>query len=486
MTAFDIRTALLLLGLLYLVLPIITWMVLSGQRLPQVTLWCSAGWLAGGSFILTGLRGSVPIWMALHVGVLMLLLSFLLRSQALCLDLGRPWRRRSMAAAAATISLVFLALDLVLQNGVLRGQFVSMMWVGLSGYLATLAGRIGRLEQSRSAKWIAWMYRVLALAMLFRWYSLLGLAPDTDVNILTEGLVTKLIALTMFPISVVTDYCYMGLALERAMRREIKAAADQAREEEGHRLGLQVAQLDRQRSLGELSASLGHEFNQPLTAILTNAQVGQRGVQSARLGAEQMADIFSKIIANTQRASQIIERIRGFIRPSELRRDKVNLNRLVREMAELLATEANSRQVTFVLPDGSNEPDGPDSSDGIREVWVMGDPIQLSQIVLNVFRNAIEALSNTTRREIHVSVSSANGQALVRIQDSGGGFTPLTLAKMGTPFFTTKPTGLGMGIAISRSIAEQHGGRLTFANAAAEHGGGAVVELQLPNLDHNG
>jgi len=286
----------------------------------------------------------------------------------------------------------------------------------------------------------------------------------------------------MFPVSVVTDYCYMGLALERSMRREIKAAAHQAREEEGRRMGLQVAQLDRQRSLGELSATLGHELNQPLTAILTNAQVGQRGLQSGRIQQDQIAEIFAKIIANTQRASQIIERIRDFIRPAEVRREKVNLNRLVHEMAKLVADVANSRQVTVVLPD---HPGGPDGLDDRNDVWVLGDPIQLSQIVLNVLRNAIEALGHAARREIHVSCSSANGQTQVRIHDSGGGFSAQTLAKMGTPFFTTKSTGLGMGIAISRSIAEQHGGTLTFANAAAEHGGGAIVELRLPNLTHS-
>jgi len=481
MTAFDIRTALLILGLLYLVLPVITWMVLAGKHSAQVTLWCSAGLLAGGSFILTGLRGSVPVWMTLHIAVLMLLVSFLSRSQALCLDLDTPWRRRSLAAVTMVIYLAFLAIDLGLHNGILRAQFVSLMWVGLSGYLAALAGRIGRREQSRSAHWIAWMYRVMALAMLFRWYSLLGLAPDTDVNILAEGLATKLIALTMFPVSVVTDYCYMGLALERSMRREIKAAAHQAREEEGRRMGLQVAQLDRQRSLGELSATLGHELNQPLTAILTNAQVGQRGLQTGRIQQDQIAEIFAKIIANTQRASQIIERVRDFIRPADVRREKVNLNRLVHEMAKLVADVATSRQVTFVLPDQPDETQGPDDR---NEVWVLGDPIQLSQIVLNVFRNAIEAVTGLAVREIGVTCSNASGHALVRIQDSGGGFSAQTLAKMGTPFFTTKPAGLGIGISISRSIAVQHGGTLSFANADAEHGGGAIVELRLPNLTH--
>jgi signal transduction histidine kinase len=470
MTAFDIRTAFLILGVLYLLLPTMTWVVLKDQHSQQIALWCSGGLLAGGGLIFSGLRGGVPEWAAIYIPILMFLLSNFARIQSLRLDLGIPWRLRTIAVAGTTFYLMVLAVDVGLHNAILRAQLVSLMWAGLLSHLAMLAWIIGRDEQSRSARWIAWVYGVVSLTILYRWYSLLGLAPNSNINVLHEGLPVKLFALSVLPASVVGHFCYVGLALDRAMRREIKAAAHQAREEESRRLGLQVAQLDRQRSLGELSASLGHELNQPLTAILTNAQVGQRGVQNGRIHQDQMGEIFEKIIANTQRASQIIERIRGFIRPSESRREKVNLNRLVCEVAKLVADDAISRKVTFVMPDDPNE------------VWVMGDSVQLSQIVLNVFRNAIEALTTMPLRGIHVSCSSARGRAMVRIQDTGPGFTPQTLAQIGTPFLTTKSTGLGMGIPISRSIAEQHGGKLTFANVPAKHGSGAIVELDLPAL----
>ena len=109
----------------------------------------------------------------------------------------------------------------------------------------------------------------------------------------------------------------------------------------------------------------------------------------------------------------------------------------------------------------------------------MGDPIQLSQIVLNVFRNAIEVLSKVARREIQISCIAADGRAVLRIRDTGPALAPEMLSMIGKPFFTTKPKGLGMGVSISRSIAVQHGGTLSVANA---DGGGAVFELNLPSL----
>jgi C4-dicarboxylate-specific signal transduction histidine kinase len=266
---------------------------------------------------------------------------------------------------------------------------------------------------------------------------------------------------------VIGHFGYVGLALDRAMRREPKSTTDRVREDERHSLRKQIAQLDRQRSLGELSASLGHELSQPLTAILTNAQVAKRGLTKGCLNALQHAEFLDKIVLNTQRASHIVERIRGFIRPSVARNVAVPLHQIVIEVAALVADEAHSRKVSVFLPSNA------------APITVTGDPIQLSQIVLNVFRNAMEALLSVTPRVIQVTCHQAGGRAVLRIRDTGPGFALQTLVQVGTPFFTTKRTGLGLGLSISRSIAAQHGGTLTFSN---DPEGGAIIELNLPAL----
>jgi C4-dicarboxylate-specific signal transduction histidine kinase len=309
---------------------------------------------------------------------------------------------------------------------------------------------------------------LVAWTLLFRMFALTGIGEFT--TLVHEGLAVQLVAATAFLSAVVGHLSYVGLALDRATRRELQATATRVRQEENHRLGEQIAQLDRQRNLGELSASLSHELNQPLTAILTSAQVAKRALKVSPLDATLHAELLEKIVTNTKRASQIIDRIRSFIRPSVSRNVTVDLHQIVREVTDLVADEARRCQVHMTLVAAQ----GP--------VRVVADPLQISQIVLNALRNAMEALMKVVHREIEVTCSVANGSARVCIRDTGPGMAAETLAHVGTPFFTTKPTGLGLGISISRSIATQHGGTLTLRNADARDGGGAVVELALPAL----
>lgn len=466
MIVFELRTALLIIGLFYLLLPTVTWIVLAGQRTRPVVLWCSSGLLAGVSSIITGLQGNLPDWIIYIFSILLMLLSDLLRIQSLRLDLAMPWRTRSIVLATLSLFLIFEWLHFSLQDYVLRAQYFSGLSAGLFFYLAALARRIGRREQSRNAYWISRVYGLLAAAYFFRMFYLIG--SSGEVNIMTEGFSGQLIALAGLLAVVMGHFGYVGLALDRSVRREIEAAVDRARDEVSHRLGEQIAQLDRQRSLSELSASFGHELNQPLTAILSNAQVAKRRLQASRFETAPLNEFLDKIVFNTRRASQIIERIRSFIRPSVSRVGPINLHTTVCGVAELVADEARSCQVSFIFPPSAAQP-----------ILVSGDSIQLSQIVLNVFRNAIEALAQVTWREIQVSYRKVDGRAILRICDTGPGFSPEALAQVGTPFFTTKPSGLGLGISISRSIAKQMGGTLTLAN---DGGSGALVELNLPAL----
>lgn len=260
-----------------------------------------------------------------------------------------------------------------------------------------------------------------------------------------------------------------ALAAQAAVTLENLALNDArlAQNEASQQLANQLAHLDRQLSLSNLSASLGHELNQPLTAILTNTQVARRGLQSGLFDNVRVAEFLDRIEHNTKRASAIIERIRNFIGPSVLHHEIVNLNRAVQEVAELVMEKTRSSQVLLTLPPTESP------------VLVRGDPIQISQIVLNAFHNAIEALEHVAHREIQVSIHGHGGRATVQIRDTGPGLTPEVLTQVGQPFFTTKETGMGMGFSISRTLAEQHAGTLTIGNA---QGGGALVELVLPAL----
>ncbi|MBK9439807.1 MAG: GHKL domain-containing protein [Comamonadaceae bacterium] len=466
MSNFDIRTAFSIVGLLYLLLPSITWLALVRQRSLSIDLWCGGGLLVGVATLMISRYGLAPGWITLQLSSLLLLASHFFRIQSLRIDLGMPWPLGRMVLAVGVLFLVFMWLDVGLQQPIWRAQYNSTLGAGLLLYLAMLAWRIGREEQSPNARWIAITYGLVSVAFVIR---VLTLGEQHSTTVVTHGIGSQMIALTTLLGSVIGHFGYVGLALDRAMRREVKAATSQARDEERHHLGHQIAQLDRQRSLGELSASLGHELNQPLTAILTNTQVAKRGLQAGRFDSAQVVEFLDKIVHNTQRASQIIERIRNFIRPSDARSEAVNVNHVVREVLALVADEAHSRKVAIAVTAPA------------QPLMVSGDPIALSQIVLNAVRNAMEALATAPVRKIMVYCSSADARVSLRITDTGPGFTTDALAQAGAPFFTTKATGLGLGLAISRSIAQHYGGTLTLSNAF--DGAGAVVELTLPALD---
>ncbi len=237
--------------------------------------------------------------------------------------------------------------------------------------------------------------------------------------------------------------------------------------EESLRLGNQLAHLDRQRSLGLMAATLAHELNQPLMAILASAQAARRGTAANRLEPAQSLELLDKVIANSRRISGITERIRSFIRPGEPHSAPVDLVRITREMLELLQPDLQRHGVRVTFP-AASEP-----------VLVQGDAIQLSQVVLNVLRNALEAVQLVPDRSLQIQITRSGSVALLSILDTGPGLDPGLADQVGRPYFTTKDRGLGMGLSISIAILEQHQGNLTLRNA---EGGGACAVMQLPLL----
>lgn len=465
---YDTSTAFFMAGVFYQTLPIMAWLVLAGQSSRPTVLWCGGGVLAGLALMLLSLAGKAPPWQTQTLAQMLLMLSHLARIQSLRLDLGCPWNERLLVWMALCYLLIYELFRSVLVWPNWRMTFVTIASVSALAHLAWLAWRTSREQGSRNALVIAIGYMLLTVAAAT---FLIDLIATREFGPITAPRISLAILLVMVMLSSVLGHLgYVGLVLDRSLRQRMQAAAAHAREEEGRRLAEQIAVLDRQRSLGEMAASLGHELNQPLTAVLTNAQVMQRALRTDKLDTGQREDLVAKIIHNTHRAGQIIERIRDFIQPKASRVETVDLQRVVREVMLLVADDARSRDVHFSLP-GQSAP-----------ARVRGDPIQLSQVLLNVFRNAIEALSGQAQRLVTVDIASRAGQVVLTVRDSGPGLAPDVLARAGAPYLTTKASGLGMGLVISRSIARQHQGSLTLRNAGPEEGGGAVVELSLPAL----
>ena len=250
------------------------------------------------------------------------------------------------------------------------------------------------------------------------------------------------------------------------------------------RIRQELAHVGRVSTVGELTASLAHELYQPLTAIMTNAQAARRMLGASPPDVSQIYAILSDIVNDDRRASDVIERLRDLLRKGELEMARVDLSATIRDVADLLRGEAIVKHVSVTL-DLDGEP-----------VIVLGDRVQLQQVVLNLLHNAIEAMTDANHRATSVSVrcrrllcegdalpgsgqalSTGSGQAHVTVSDTGPGLPAGAEETVFDPFYTTKRDGMGMGLSIVRSILESHGGSIRAANHAD---GGAVFEFTLP------
>jgi len=250
---------------------------------------------------------------------------------------------------------------------------------------------------------------------------------------------------------------------------ERKQAEDQLRASERN---LQMAQAELSRvsrltTMGELAASIAHEVNQPLTAVINNGSACLRLLANRNLEPEVLRRALEGIVADGTRASAVLARIRAFIKKEPAEKTPLDINEVMQEVLVLAGRELDENQV---LVDHKLATDLP---------FVLADRVQLQQVLLNLIMNGIEALIAVTNRPRLLWVQSRineSGDVLVAVSDSGTGFGSEG-DRVFTPFFTTKANGMGMGLSISRSLVESHGGRL-WAAPNSPHG--AVFSFTLP------
>jgi signal transduction histidine kinase len=238
---------------------------------------------------------------------------------------------------------------------------------------------------------------------------------------------------------------------------------------EAQRLRQDLTHIGRVSAMGELTASLAHELNQPLTAILNNAQAAQLFLEADPVNLEKIREILNAIVADDKRAGEVIRRLRALIKKGDLEHVPLDLNEVVGEVAWLVRSDAVFRNVTMSL---ALAPDLP----GVR-----GDRVQLQQVVLNLVLNGLEAMQDSAaageRTLVIRTARHGAAEVAVSVQDSGIGIDENEVDHMFRPLYTTKPEGLGMGLAIARTIVSAHGGTLGASNNA---GGGATVHFTLP------
>ena len=241
-------------------------------------------------------------------------------------------------------------------------------------------------------------------------------------------------------------------------------------ERDAHEQRLQLTHLSRVAMLGELSGGIAHELNQPLTAILSNAQAAQHFIAGKEVDKKELAEILSDIIAADQRAGEVIRRLRALFKKGETYRQPLDPNELVRDVLGIAHGDLITRAVDVT----------PDLAASLP--LVEGDRVQLQQVMLNLMMNACDAMSAgpSDGRRLAIRTRAADGGVRISFTDLGLGFRAEDYEKLFQPFYTTKPQGLGLGLSISRSIVAAHGGRLWGTSSP---GHGATFHISLPVLD---
>jgi signal transduction histidine kinase len=247
----------------------------------------------------------------------------------------------------------------------------------------------------------------------------------------------------------------IALLIHRRLRRRAEKASQQAKAE-SQVLKEELAHTSRVMVMGEMSGALAHELNQPLTAILSNAEAAMQLLDAEAADLREVKEMLGDIVIEDKRASETIQKLRAMLKKRATQFQLLDLNEIAKEVIDLLRSDLVARHTTVLTRFATAIP------------AIYGDRIQLQQIVLNIVRNACEAMSKGDARERELTISTffddEDKIARISISDSGSGIPASKLERVFEPFFTTKPDGLGIGLPICRTIIAQHHGRMWAVN----------------------
>ena len=228
----------------------------------------------------------------------------------------------------------------------------------------------------------------------------------------------------------------------------------------------ELAHVSRVTTMGEFAASIAHEVNQPLAGIVTNANASLRWLAGVSPNLTEAREAIRRILRDGNRAGDVVSRMRALLKKASTTKERLDINQAIREVVVLTQSEVQKNRVALRMDLAANVPP------------VMGDRVQIQQVVLNLMLNAIEAMRTVQEleRDLVISTQSEGDEIRVVVRDAGIGFDPLSVDRIFDAFHTTKPGGLGMGLSISRSIVESHGGRLW---ASTNQGRGVTFQFSL-------
>lgn len=377
-----------------------------------------------------------------------------------------PWQAASMVSKAANAP-VYGCMDSYIGHGIVGGRMISMEMTGVK--VGRIALRIMRGEKPSDIP----VSSQVTTIDLFDWrqFKRWGIAehrlPEGSIVIhRQETFFEKYKWLVIGVIVFIAVQSYLVGFLIVLNRKQRKLSANLMAAEDRYRRLLRVERASR---LGELSASLAHEINQPLAAALSSTQAALRFLRANPINLERLRDILQNVVQDNKRAAGVIRSMRAMLKRGPVEKAPIVINDILNDVLAVFRGEALARGIHIEKHCESALPP------------VMANKSQLQQVVLNLIMNAADAVSeNTTEnRKVIITSSESNGNVRVAVKDTGAGIDPATMEKVFEPFFTTKISGMGMGLALCRSIIEEHGGRIRVEKNATV---GVTVTYELPAI----
>ena len=458
----DNATLLLVAGTLYLLLPLSVWLILRMPRQSAPLVWCTGGMLGGVGLLLIGARGQIHDVVSYAVGQPLLALGACLTAQSLRIDTGRAWSWWLVGLGTLAYAGL-LALLLPWVSAPTIGVVNRLANLGVLVLLTWAAWQLGQAEKSRNALTIAVAYALQAGGELAN--LLAASMGSSDILVAASGPVGVAVSLLTLLVALVASMAYLGLALDRAERSHLSVARQVARAQQWQERRQALVHLDRERLMSMLTDSLGHAITQPLTAALLRVETELRALQLAPLNAGQLQNGLTHVVSELRRSGETVERIRHFLRPAPTQGAPVDLTAVLRQVHLLLHQEALNRQTALQFPAR------------MPPVWVLGDDLQLAQAVLQLVRNAMDAVNNSAHRRVTVTLEAGPEHVRLCVRDSGPGLPREVLQREFAHANQHAHSLQGIGLFVVESIARQHHGSLLLDNLGSL---GAVVTLVLP------
>jgi signal transduction histidine kinase len=408
-----------------------------------------------------GFRAQLPLLVSYHIANTLIVCCFIFWAQSLKYLQKKPWHSNTIIFWVC-LAFIYYATAYAYATPMHRGLAVRLLLGCLALYVAWLAINIYLHNRSHNALIIGSSYAITGIAFL----TYLFTASTThEPSPFSNTWNASFLAITALLMAAAGHFSYVGMILDDTKVEQTQKKTEAYVISHFQQLKKKMASLETQYRLRLVAGSLAHELNQPLTVILTHAQIISRAMASQKAQAETLTVMLDKIAHNIHRVSSILDRIRIIHRAEPDPFTTIDINDCIDTALEQLQDLTQQHQIRVDWTPQSPPPDA------------FGDSVQISQVLVNLCRNSIQAMDHSETRVLHIQTSTSAKHTTIKISDSGPGIPFNPSQKLKEPFYQTSNQGLGMGLFISQMIIERHHGRMVFENNQPI---GLTVLIEIP------